>query len=146
MRRYWFLGLFLLLAISVQAQGWSDARLKNVLGEVEPVLEKIKALKPIRYTWNKPGQQKVKTTDKSIRYGFLAQEMKKVFPEFISEGEDGYLLYNSSGYEAILTRAIQELLKEIDTLRAEINKLKATTANVGIYMTSPSYRLDVSRP
>ncbi len=146
MRRYWFLGLFLLLAISVQAQGWSDARLKNVLGEVEPVLEKIKALKPIRYTWNKLGQQKVKTTAQGIKYGFLAQEMKKVFPEFISEGEDGYLVYNPSGYEAILTMAIQELLKEVDTLKSEINKLKATTANVGIYMTSPSYQLDVFRP
>ncbi|MDP3732815.1 MAG: tail fiber domain-containing protein [Candidatus Omnitrophota bacterium] len=103
----------------------SDVRLKNVLGEIGPVLGKVKQLRPIKYTWNELRRKKFGASDGGIKYGFVAQEMKNVFPEFISEGPEGYLMYNPSGYEAILTEAIQDLIKEIEELKSEVNVLKA---------------------
>ena len=51
-----------------------------------------------------------------------ASVLPNILPEFVTQDTDGYLWYNPSGFEAILTAAIQELKAEKD---AEIEKLKA---------------------
>ena len=101
----------------------SDARLKNVLGPVPGALETVTRLRPVRFTWNDLWSKKFAGEDPGgIRYGFVAQEIQPFLPEFVTQDTDGYLWYNPSGFEAILTAAIQELKAEKD---AEIEKLKA---------------------
>ncbi|MDP2736575.1 MAG: hypothetical protein Q8O59_02180, partial [bacterium] len=65
------------------------------------------------------------------------QEIKEVIPQMVSVGGDGYFWYNPSGFEAILTAAVQELY-------AKIQPLAGVDGNVGIGTTSPGAKLEVS--
>ena len=60
-------------------------------------------------------------------YGFIAQNVETVLPEFVSEDKNGYKQISdglTSGYIAVLTKAIQEQQTQIDALQSEINELK----------------------
>ena len=96
----------------------SDFRLKKdiqSLGEVLPLVMKLSA-KTYHYRDN--------PVDAPLAYGFIAQEVEKLFPDFVtSKGVDGIkaLSYQNLGVVAI--KAMQEqqvglndLLKEIETL------------------------------
>ena len=103
----------------------SDGRLKDEQGEIGSVLDKINKLRPIKYKWNDLRIKEFGESDKGVLFGFIAQEMKDVFPEFISEGKKGFLMYNPSGYEAVLTAAIQEQQVRIDGQQKQIEELMA---------------------
>ena len=59
----------------------SDIRLKNVVGEVENPMEKIRAIKNIIYTR--------KDIDNGTRYGYSAQSVASVMPEGVSYSKPG---------------------------------------------------------
>ena len=102
----------------------SDIRFKNIQSELTgSSLEKVMALRPVSFTWSELHDTKY-GKDPGLKYGFIAQDVQKVIPEFISQDNQGYLWYNPSGMEAILTAAIQEQQKEIEQLRREVAELK----------------------
>jgi len=77
------------------------------------------ALKPSSYT--------LKESKLDVPYGFIAQNVETVLPQFVSEDENGYKQISdglTSGYIAVLTKAIQEQQEQIDALQSEINTLK----------------------
>ena len=77
------------------------------------------ALKPSSYT--------LKESDIDVPYGFVAQNVETVLPEFVSEDEEGIKQLGdgmTSGYIAVLTKAIQEQQAMIETLQAEVAALK----------------------
>ncbi|MFH1645935.1 MAG: tail fiber domain-containing protein, partial [Candidatus Omnitrophota bacterium] len=102
----------------------SDRRFKNVLGPVTYAMDIINKLKPIKYKWNDFYKEKFEVIDETPKFGFVAQDVQKVIPEFITEDKEGYLWYNPSGFEAILTAAIQEQQKQIEELKQQIKSLK----------------------
>jgi hypothetical protein len=55
--------------------------------------------------------------------GFIADEVRNVFPEMVREGGDGYLALRDRGFSAILVEAIKEQQKEIDELKALVKQL-----------------------
>ena len=57
------------------------------------------------------------------RMGFSAQDLQKVFPELVKEGDDGYLSIDGVGLIAPLVEAIKEQQKEIDDLKEKIEIL-----------------------
>jgi hypothetical protein len=88
----------------------SDSRLKNVQGELNgSALDTLMQLRPISFKWNETHQQLYGGSTDNLMYGFVAQEIMQVIPEFVKTGGDGYYWYNPSGFEAILTAAVQEL-------------------------------------
>ena len=93
-----------------------------------------------------------------LNYGFIAQEVEKVIPEFVSVDSEGYYWYNPSGFEAILTAAVQEQQQQISELSSILSVDKGgnvsistgdgeltvqSTGNVGIGTTAPSTILAV---
>ncbi|MDX1958874.1 MAG: tail fiber domain-containing protein [Leptospiraceae bacterium] len=88
----------------------SDERLKNIKGNIPDALTSLEKLNPIQYKYNDKSDKIFKNADGKNRYGFTAQNVKSVFPEIVSSDEKGYLWYNPSGFEAILTSAIKELV------------------------------------
>lgn len=94
----------------------SDARFKNIVDYIPNALALVEKMKPIRYEWNELHDQKY-GKEPGIKYGFTAQNVREVIPEFIKSDKEGYLWINSSGYEAVLTKAIQEQQKQIDELK-----------------------------
>ena len=53
--------------------------------------------------------------------GMVAQEVEAVFPEWISEDEEGYKILSIRGFEALTVEAFKELKAENDKLQ-EANK------------------------
>jgi len=50
-------------------------------------------------------------------FGVSAQDLQKMYPDLVMEGEDGYLCVNYSGLVPLLLRAIQELKEELDDVK-----------------------------
>jgi hypothetical protein len=98
----------------------SDGRLKENITALSGSLDKIKALKPCTWDW-KAGHESMETK------GFIAQEIQPIFPEAVSEGENGYLNVGASGTGMIaeLVAAIQEQQAIIEALTARIEALEA---------------------
>ena len=77
----------------------------------------------MRYHYRDAG--KAAFQPEGLHLGFLAQEMQQVFPEWVSEGEDGYLMLSMRGFEAVAVRAMQELSAENAELRARLEAIEA---------------------
>ena len=89
--------------------------------------------------------------NKEIHYGLSAQELQKICPDLVKEGQDGYLGIKYVELVPILIRSIQELKQELDEVknqgnarmtRSESNNEKNTTiastsANI-LYQNSPN--------
>ncbi len=87
----------------------SDERLKNIDGTISSALDNLLKLNPIKYKYNEVSGKLFKNADGKSKYGFTAQNVKSVFPEMVITDDKGYLWYNPSGFEAILTSAIKEV-------------------------------------
>jgi hypothetical protein len=79
-------------------------------------------IKPVTFKFNKQ-------TDDKVKYGFVAQDVQEVYPEFISQmDEDGepYLSLGSTDFIPCLIKVAQEQQAEITDLKAQLASLKAT--------------------
>ena len=113
----------------------SDARLKTNVHPLQGALAKVLKLNGVTFSWkdesnHRPGEN----------IGFIAQELLKVLPQVVSGGgtdEEGNEIFYSVEYGTltpILVEAIkeqqkvieqlEEKVKEIDALKAEMDKLK----------------------
>lgn len=106
----------------------SDARLKNNVQGMDNSLSKLMQLEPKRYEFNThPGQ---------VHYGFLAQDLMKVLPEVVSVNADdgsGQGEVHTVSYSEIipvLVSGMQEQQAIIDSLRRELDELKAEVADL----------------
>ncbi len=95
----------------------SDKRLKTNINKINYGIETIKKLNPITFNW--------KENDNGIRLGFLAQELKLIVPEIITEAKnnDKTLGVRYNELIPILTKAIQEQQLIIEQQQQSINKL-----------------------
>jgi hypothetical protein len=109
---------------SVQFATISDKREKENISSVGSVADKIKQLNVVEFDFIKTGDH--------VDYGFIAQDVQDVFPDFVvdnmaNEGEEerlGLAGGMSSGYIAVLTKALQEALTKIEQLETRIETLE----------------------
>lgn len=100
----------------------SDERLKKNIEPVESVLDKINSLQPRKYNM----KEELNTAEK--HYGFIAQELEKIFPELVSvtpDDGDGITDLRMVSYTElipILVKAVQEQQKQIEELQRAVNK------------------------
>jgi hypothetical protein len=89
----------------------SDARLKNVLGDVNLTVEQIAAMPAVRFTWKSRAPHQV-------HVGTLAQGVQKVMPEAVGQTGDGILTvaYGEAAFVSVvkLARRVLELEKLIE--------------------------------
>lgn len=101
----------------------SDERLKDIGENLNVDLTELSKIRKFHYEFkNNKGVKQI---------GVSAQEVQKLFPELVSEDENGYLSVNYSELSVIALAAIdkqEEQIKkqqsEIDNLKEEINELK----------------------
>ncbi|MFA5036755.1 MAG: tail fiber domain-containing protein [Candidatus Izemoplasmatales bacterium] len=98
----------------------SDIRLKENITPLPDMMDKILLLKPVTYDHKKDGKL---GHIPGTRIGFTANDMQKVFPEWVETGSDGYLVLNMEGINAVLVKAIQEQQSRIDKLEAQVKTL-----------------------
>ena len=59
-----------------------------------------------------------------IQYGFIAQELMKVFPEKVSKDNLGFYQTAYGDYDALFVQAIKELNTKVEGLETENQQLK----------------------
>jgi len=101
----------------------SDLRLKNLNGNYTKGLDEIIALQPVWFSYKSGNPRGLPSGIEQI--GFVAQEVQKVFPEAVHEGEDGLLDFNMHPVNMAMINAIKELKAENDRLKAENEKMNA---------------------
>lgn len=94
----------------------SDKRLKKNIKTLNNSLEKITSLRGVNFEWkDKEGNQ----------IGLIAQEVEKVFPEFVSIGPDNNMKgIDYSSLVAPLIEAVKELKKENKSLIKRVELLE----------------------
>jgi hypothetical protein len=98
---------------TVQAQDFnstSDENLKTNIVTVENGLETIKSLRGVTFDWK---------SNQKPSIGVIAQELEKVLPELVTDGDPKTVNYN--GLIGILIEAVKELSAEVENLKAQLN-------------------------
>lgn len=134
--------------IKPTAGSWSapsDARLKHDIVPLSGALDRLLALRGVTFAYNEDAPSHYYTP--GTHTGFVAQDVAKVYPEWVSADAQGYLLVGPQGFEAIAVEALRELrddhqrqleqlregaaaqAQELVALRAELAQLKATLSN-----------------
>ena len=107
----------------------SDARLKDVEGNIDNAVDKIKALNGVIYTWNNKAFEKGLKTEADGRgvkeAGLLAQEVQKVLPEVVAPApfDNDYLTIKYERMVPLLVEAIKEQQTQIEELKEMVAKL-----------------------
>ena len=80
----------------------SDSRLKKDIVQLDGALEKLDAIRGVRYNWiaEAMGEHQV---------GVIAQEIQSVYPELVKEGGNGFLSVDYPKLTAVLIQALKEL-------------------------------------
>lgn len=95
----------------------SDIRLKENIVDLPPQLANIMALRPVEFDYK---------LEKAHQIGFIAQEVREIYPDLIGETKDGYLtLGGLSKNDSRLIKAIQELKALVDAQAVRIAALEA---------------------
>lgn len=100
----------------------SDERFKKDIETLENVSDKINSLNPVTYVlkWDEFPER---SFDKKIKYGFIAQEIEKIFPDFVSEDEQGYKRVSYVSLVPVLVKGYQEQQYKIERLQIENKEL-----------------------
>jgi hypothetical protein len=103
---------------------FSDRRLKNIKSPFTTGLSAVMKLQPVRYEYKSDNALGLKSEGEHI--GFGAQDVQKVIPEAVTTNSQGYLMLNSDPIIWTMLNAIKEQQKEIQELKQEIRRLRAT--------------------
>jgi hypothetical protein len=88
----------------------SDIRLKENILDSESAIEKILEIKVRKFDWKNTGEKE--------DYGFIAQELNEVLPQYVYQGnEDTSWGVSKAELVPLLVKAIQELKAEIEILK-----------------------------
>ena len=105
--------------------GWafvSDRRLKKDIQPIENPLAGVLRLRGKSFVWRDPES----VGGGPGRYaGFVAQDVEKVFPEWVATTPEGTKAINPVGLEALLVEALRELTDRTKRLESEVATLRA---------------------
>ncbi len=132
----------------------SDSRFKTDITPLESSLQTITSLSPVSYKllprFSNGTLDNIPTdglTEKDLRdieyfnnlhmnqkpdgphFGFLAQEVKEIYPELVHTDKDGYMYIDYIGMIPLLVNAIGELNAQIVELKAENSELNQAVIN-----------------
>ena len=101
---------------------FSDRRLKDIEGPYERGLAEIVQLDPVRYHYRKNNPRNL--PGDTQEFGLIAQDVRKVFPEAVTEGSDSYLRLQVSPINFAMINAFKELKASTDDLRDRNGQLE----------------------
>ena len=100
----------------------SDRRLKTEIEDIDGALDRIVQVEGKQYVF--------KNDPQAQRFGVIAQDLQKLFPELVSENQQGYLAVNYTELIPFLIEAIKEQQKLIDQLSQNLNSEQTQTSDL----------------
>lgn len=94
----------------------SDERLKDEIFPIENAYEKLEPLTPVSFVWD---------ASRSPDFGLLAQDVEKIYPEFVREGFRGYKTVKYTSFIPLLIKTVQEQQQQIIELTDRIAALES---------------------
>lgn len=101
----------------------SDIRLKNVKGENNDGLDKIKQLKTFNFTYKND-------TKNTPHVGVMAQDLQKIFPDAVITDNDGYYRIRKEDMFYAMVNAIKELANKDNEKDLKIQALEKKNAEL----------------
>ena len=131
---------FFIFNTDIKAKGvvlTSDMRLKKDMSEIENSALSLEGITPVQYRLESPeqyGDDMVATKssantkseqekDARLRYGFVAQEVREIFPDLVVEDEEGYLAVDYIGFIPVLVDAVKSLTARVSEQEETIEAL-----------------------
>ena len=110
----------------------SDSRLKKDIKGLDDAYKDLSRISGISYSLAGEKKEGKKTAagngaeaDKErTRYGFVAQEVKEVFPDLVAEDKEGYMSVDYIGFIPLLVDAVKELRAEVEEQKRVIETLE----------------------
>jgi len=115
----------------------SDERVKTDIKDLTDGLEIVKQLRPVTFKYNDnstddEGNLLMASASDKTRYGFIAQEVEKVAPQYVETitrkiknvEVDDFKTLSATKMIPMLFKAIQEQQTQIEALQSEVNTLK----------------------
>ena len=130
---------------------YSDARVKkNILDIENEQIWNILKLIPKEYELDSTGSY-IHPLDNALthkHFGLLAQDVKKIYPEIVSENNDGLMSINYIELIPLLIGAIKEQQKTIESIQAQLNEgnIKSSESLPEVTENSLSSSLMQNRP
>lgn len=100
----------------------SDERLKKSINRLSGALGKLSELRGVSFEWKKPEEHGDLT---GTQMGLVAQEVEKVFPEWVDTDLNGRKTLTTRGFEALVVEAFKELKAENEALKTKYKELEA---------------------
>lgn len=111
----------------------SDKRLKKNIMPLQSALLEIGKLKIYSFEYDKPKNYNAYLPN-GKHYGFMAQELKDVYPTFVQKNNVGYYSVNYQEMVPILIKGMQEQQAQINDLKKEIEYIKSLVKNQSVAM------------
>jgi hypothetical protein len=107
----------------------SDARLKQDIRPLNPVLASLLALQPVRFRYRTAEfPERHFSTEPTM--GLIAQDVERVFPELVTEDDKGYKGIHYEQLPVLLLEGVKELKAENDALKEQNAALEARLAAI----------------
>lgn len=84
----------------------SDRNLKENIEDLKDDESNILKVRPVSFNWKKSFSK-----NEQLQYGFIAQEVRELFPDLVEENTKGLLTVNYMGMIPILIDHVQKLYK-----------------------------------
>lgn len=104
----------------------SDRNFKTNITSFSRVMDKVSILNPVQYKLKSDLPIPVSKINTTFQYGFIAQEVQEVFPEIVTQMEDGSLGIRYTELIPVLVQALKEQQEEIAELKQRVEKLEQT--------------------
>jgi hypothetical protein len=118
----------------------SDARLKQDIEPLSPVLTALTELEPVTFGWRTADFPDLHLgTERN--FGLVAQQVESVMPHLVSEGQNGYKTVHYERLPIVMLQGMRDLKAENDVLSARAAAAEAENAAMGEQIQALESRL-----
>jgi hypothetical protein len=110
----------------------SDRQLKKDINPLTGALDKLLSLKGVTFEWKEPEKYGNLT---GTQVGLVAQDVEKVFPDWVGTDSSGFKTVTVRGLEALVVEAFRETKLEISALKDAVAEIRS---KLGIETKEPT--------
>ncbi len=125
----------------------SDSRFKSNVRNLSDmdILSKIRQLRGVIYNFETPDDSVFRVRNKENRrkeedhFGFIAQEVERVFPELVETGKDGYKGVRYSRFVPVIVESMRQIQEQLSNIRLDIDLVRKENALLKKYCMSEDH-------